>query len=433
MLFSSKESSWQSIIRREAVMAIAQPIFGIVVLILFAWLISENRRSVKPVEAALGLAVTILLAVIMLRIPFFRHIFGILNTAVGLLEESTRAGTTFVFGYLGGGELPFDEKAPGASYIFGLQSLPVVLVISALSSLLFYWRILPVIVRAFSWFFQKTLRVGGAVGLSAAANIFLGMVEAPLFIRPYLKEMTRSELFVTMSCGMAGIAGTVMVLYASVLKTAIPDAMGHIFVVSIISIPAAIMIAKVMVPETGKITNGRITPPQAATSSMDAIATGTTQGIYLLINIIAMLVVLVALVALANALLGLLPNLGGKPVSLQGILGCIMAPVVWLIGIPWNEAQTAGSLMGTKTVLNEMIAYLEMAKIPPEALSPRSRLIMMYALCGFANFGSLGIMIGGMGSMAPERRGEIISLGIKSIISGTLATLITGAIVAIVY
>lgn len=414
-------------------MAIAQPIFGIVVLILFAWLISENRRSVKPVEAVLGLAVTILLAVIMLRIPFFRHIFSILNTGVGLLEESTRAGTTFVFGYLGGGELPFNEKIPGSSFIFAFQSLPIVLVISALSSLLFYWRILPVIVRTFSWFFQKTFRVGGAVGLSAAANIFLGMVEAPLFVRPYLKEMTRSELFVTMSCGMAGIAGTVMVLYAAVLKTAIPDAMGHILVVSIISIPAAIMIAKVMVPETGKMTDGAITPPQPATSSMDAITIGTTEGISLLINIIAMLVVLIALVALANSLLGLLPNLWGKPVSLQGILGYIMAPVVWLIGIPWNEAQTAGSLMGTKTVLNEMIAYLDLAKIPPEALSPRSRLIMMYALCGFANFGSLGIMIGGMGSMAPERRREIISLGIKSIISGTLATLITGAIVAIIY
>ncbi|MEN6373419.1 MAG: nucleoside transporter C-terminal domain-containing protein [Smithella sp.] len=414
-------------------MAIAQPIFGIFVLILFAWLISENRKSVKPFEVALGLGVTVLLAIIMLRVPFFRYIFHLLNKGVGLLEASTRAGTTFVFGYLGGGNLPFNETIPGSSFIFGLQSLPIVLVISALSSLLFYWRILPVIVRAFSWFFQKTLRVGGAVALSAAANIFLGMVEAPLFIRPYLKEMTRSELFVTMSCGMAGIAGTVMVLYASVLKMAIPDAMGHILVVSIISIPAAIMISKVMVPETGKMTDGTITPPQQATSSMDAITIGTTEGISLLINIIAMLVVLVALVALANSLLGLLPNLWGKPVSLQGLLGYIMAPVVWLIGIPWNEAQTAGSLMGTKTILNEMIAYLDMAKIPSDVLSPRSRLIMMYALCGFANLGSLGIMIGGMGSMAPERRSEIISLGIKSIISGTLATLITGAIVAIIY
>lgn len=414
-------------------MAIAQPVFGIVVLILFAWLISENRKGVKLAEVALGLAVTVLLAVVMLRLSFFRHIFSLLNKGVGLLEESTRAGTSFVFGYLGGGALPFNELTPGSSFVFAFQALPVVLVISALSSLLFYWRILPVIVRAFSWFFQKTLRVGGAVGLSAAANIFLGMVESPLFVRPYLKEMSRSELFITMSCGMAGIAGTVMVLYASVLRATIPDAMGHILVVSIISIPAAIMISKVMVPENGKVTDGKITPSQPATSSMDAIALGTTEGIYLLINIIAMLVVLVALVALANSLLGLLPNLWGKPVSLQGILGYIMAPVVWLIGIPWNEAQTAGSLMGTKTVLNEMIAYIDMSKIPPEALSPHSRLIMVYALCGFANLGSLGIMIGGMGSMAPERRGEIISLGFKSIIAGTLATLITGAIVAVIY
>lgn len=414
-------------------MAILQPVFGIVVLIFFAWLISENRKGVKLTEVALGLAVTVLLAVIMLRLSFFRHIFSVLNKGVGLLEESTRAGTIFVFGYLGGGTLPFNEITPGSSFVFAFQALPVVLVISALSSLLFYWRILPVIVRAFSWFFQKTLRVGGAVGLSAAANIFLGMVEAPLFVRPYLKEMTRSELFITMSCGMAGIAGTVMVLYASVLRATIPDAMGHILVVSIISIPAAIMISKVMVPETGKVTDGKITPSQPATSSMDAITMGTTEGIYLLINIIAMLVVLVALVALANSLLGLLPNLWDKPVSLQSILGYIMAPVVWLIGIPWNEALTAGSLMGTKTVLNEMIAYIDMSKIPPEALSPHSRIIMVYALCGFANLGSLGIMIGGMGSMAPERRGEIISLGFKSIVAGTLATLITGAIVAVIY
>lgn len=414
-------------------MAILQPVFGIVVLIFFAWLISENRKGVKLAEVALGLAVTVLLAVIMLRLSFFRHIFSVLNKGVGLLEESTRAGTIFVFGYLGGGTLPFNEITPGSSFVFAFQALPVVLVISALSSLLFYWRILPVVVRAFSWFFQKTLRVGGAVGLSAAANIFLGMVESPLFVRPYLKEMTRSELFITMSCGMAGIAGTVMVLYASVLRATIPDAMGHILVVSIISIPAAIMISKVMVPETGKVTDGKITPSQPATSSMDAITMGTTEGIYLLINIIAMLVVLVALVAFANSLLGLLPNIWGKPVSLQSILGYIMAPVVWLIGIPWNEALTAGSLMGTKTVLNEMIAYINMSKIPPEALSPHSRIIMVYALCGFANLGSLGIMIGGMGSMAPERRGEIISLGFKSIVAGTLATLITGAIVAVIY
>ncbi|WP_005032658.1 NupC/NupG family nucleoside CNT transporter [Holophaga foetida] len=414
-------------------MSILQPVSGIFVLLFFAWLLSENRKGVKFGEAALGLAVTVALAFIMLKAPFARQVFYLLNRGVGLLEESTRAGTSFVFGYLGGGPLPFSEESPGSSFVFALQSLPIVLVISALSSLLFYWRILPVLVRVFSWFFQKTLRVGGAVGLSAAANIFLGMVESPLFIKPYLKEMTRSELFITMSCGMAGIAGTVMVLYASVLRNSVPDAIGHILIVSIISIPAAIVVSKIMVPETGRTTEGKLTPPQPATSSIDAIALGTTEGVALLINVVAMLIVLVALIALANGLLGLLPPLFGKPVSLQGLLGYIMAPVVWLIGIPWKEAPAAGALMGTKTILNEMIAYLDMAKLSTEALSPRSRFIMTYALCGFANLGSLGIMVGGLGSMAPERRNEIISLGIRSILSGTLATLITGAMAGMLY
>jgi CNT family concentrative nucleoside transporter len=409
-----------------------QPLFGIVVLILIAWAVSEARRKVRIGEIILGLFVTTLMAVVMLKVPFLAGIFDVLNRGVGILEESTRAGTSFVFGYLGGGPLPFDEKNPGSGFVLALQALPIVLVVSALSSLLFYWRILPIVVKAFAWAFQKTMRVGGAVGLSASANIFLGMVEAPLFVRPYLKEMTRSELFITMSCGMAGIAGTVMVLYASILKSSIPGIMGHILIVSIITVPAAIMFSKIMVPETGAQTAGKITPVQQATSTVDAITQGTVEGISLLINIVCMLVVLVALVYMANRLMGLLPPLNGQPITLQRLLGFIMAPVVWLIGIPWAEAQTAGALMGTKTILNELIAYLDMAKLPPDALSAKSRLIMVYALCGFANLGSLGIMIGGMGSMVPERRGEIIGLGVKSIVAGTLATCLAGAIVGII-
>lgn len=411
---------------------VLQPLFGIMVLIAFAWAISESRRKVKVTEIILGLFVTALMTVLMLKIPYLRVIFDWLNGIVSLIEESTRAGTSFAFGYLGGGTLPFDEKSPGASFIFALQALPIVLIISALSSLLFYWRILPVVVRAFAWVFEKTMRVGGAVSLSAAANIFLGMVESPLFIRPYLKEMTRSELFITMSCGMAGIAGTVMVLYASILRSVMPGIMGHILVVSIITIPAAIMFSKIMVPETGRQTAGKIVPPQVATSSMDAITQGTVDGIGLLINIVGMLIVLVGLVYLANKIMGFLPDIAGAPITLQRLLGYIMAPVVWLIGIPWSEAKTAGSLMGTKTILNELIAYIDMAKLPAGALSEKSRLIMIYALCGFANLGSLGIMIGGMGAMVPERRTEIINLGIKSIIAGTLATCLAGAIVGII-
>src|ERR1044071_4804767 len=281
------------------------------------------------------------------------------------------------------------------------------------------------------WALERTLGVGGAVGLSTAANIFLGMVEAPLFIRPYLAQMTRSELFLVMTGGMSGIAGTVLVLYATFLAPLIPDAAAHFVIASVLGAPAAILVSLIMVPETSdKRTGGSLEDPDMhASSTMDAITKGTTAGLELLLNIIAMLLVLVALVYLVNAILGLLPEIGGAKISLQRLLGYVMAPVCWLMGLPWPQAITAGSLMGTKTVLNELIAYVELAKLGTDALAPRSRLIMLYAMCGFANFASLGIMIGGLGTMAPERREEVNGLGLKSIVSGTLTTCLMGAIV----
>jgi CNT family concentrative nucleoside transporter len=303
---------------------------------------------------------------------------------------------------------------------------------SALSALLFYWKILPVVVKGFSWALQRTMGLGGTEGLGVSANIFVGMVESPLFIRPYLENMTRSEIFTLMTCGMATIAGTVMVLYASILSTTIPGVMGHILTASIISVPAAITISKLMVPETGKLTSGELTAPEKASGSMDAVTRGTLQGVELLINIVAMLVVLVALVYLVNLILGLLPEIGGQQITLQRVMGIIMAPVVWLMGVPWQEATAAGSLMGTKTILNEFLAYLDLSRLAPGTLSPRSILIMTYAMCGFANPGSLGIMIGGMGTIAPTRRNEIVGLGFKSIVAGTLATCMTGAVVGII-
>ena len=274
--------------------------------------------------------------------------------------------------------------------------------------------------------------LGGTEGLGVSANIFVGMVESPLFIRPYLENMTRSEIFTLMTCGMATIAGTVMVLYASILSTTIPGVMGHILTASIISVPAAITISKLMVPETGKLTSGELTAPEKASGAMDAVTRGTLQGVELLINIVAMLVVLVALVYLVNLILGLLPEIGGQQITLQRVMGIIMAPVVWLMGVPWQEATSAGSLMGTKTILNEFLAYLDLSRLAPGTLSPKSILIMTYAMCGFANPGSLGIMIGGMGTIAPTRRGEIVELGFRSIIAGTLATCMTGAVVGII-
>jgi CNT family concentrative nucleoside transporter len=406
-----------------------QSAFGFLALFGIAWLLSESRRTVPWRIVIAGTLLQIVLAALLLKAPPLRDLFLTLNDALTALERATQEGTRFVFGFLGGGPQPFEERPGTSSFVLAFRALPLLLVVSALSALLFYWRILPAIVRAIAAVLEKTMGVGGAVGLSAAANIFVGMVEAPLVVKPYLRLMSRGELFIVMTCGMAGIAGTVMVLYAVMLGPVVPDAMGHILSACIIAAPAAILVAAVMIPPHGEPTSGRVELPQQATSTMDAVTRGTFDGLNLLLGIMAMLIVLIALVALANLVLGLVPAWGGEPLTLQRMLGWVMAPLVWLAGVPWQEAGTAGALMGTKTVLNEFIAYIELSKLPVEALSPRSRLIMTYALCGFANFGSLGIMIGGMATMVPERREEIVALGLRSIVAGTLATLMVGAVV----
>ncbi len=410
-----------------------QGLLGIVVFLGIAWLISENRKSVKYTTALIGVIVQFSIAGILLYIPVFKKLFLLLNNVVLALEAAAKAGASFVFGYVGGGAPPFLMHDPGANFILAFQALPLVLVIGALSALLFYWKILPYMVKGFSFVLQKTMNIGGALGLGASTTIFLGMVEAPLVIKPYLKTMTRSELFSLMTVGMACIAGTVMILYATFLNGVIPDPLGHILIASFIHVAAAITIARIMVPETGEETSGALIPQRTATGAMDAVVKGTMDGLHLLLNIIAMLVVMVALVHLANLLIGLLPNVAEQPLTLQRILGWIMSPVVWLFGIPWAEAQTAGCLMGTKTILNELLAFVELAKLPEGALDPRSRLIMTYALASFANFGSLGILIGGLGSLAPERRDEVVGLGMRALIAGTLATCMTGAVVGILF
>ncbi len=407
---------------------------GLLALLLLAWLLSEQRKAVPWKTVVCAVALQLFLAVVLLKLPGATQLFLVLNKVVFALESATHAGTSFVFGYLGGATPPFETVNPTSAYILAFRGLPLILVASALSSVLFYWRILPHLVQAFSWLLKKSLGIGGAEGLAVAANVFLGMVEAPLFVRPYLAKMSRGELFALMTCGMATIAGTVMVLYASILKPIIPDALGHLLVASIISAPAAIAIARIMIPTLeNQQTEATLSAPSPAGSTMEAITNGTIEGVKLLINVIALLVVLVALVKLVNITLGWLPSIGDQPVTLELILGWIMAPVVWLIGIPWQECVAAGSLMGTKTILNEFLAYLQLGQLPAGTLSPRSHMIMLYALCGFANFGSLGIMIGGLGMMAPERRAEIVQLGLKSILGGTLATCMTGAVVGMLY
>jgi CNT family concentrative nucleoside transporter len=410
-----------------------QSLLGAFAIPAIAYAFSENHRSVSWRRVFPAILLTAILAVLLLKVPASRAAFAAVSGAVDAIAAATRAGTSFVFGYLGGGTLPFEPKFPGSEFILAFQALPLVLVMSVLTTLLFYWRILPPVVRGFSWAMERTLGIGGAVGLSTAANIFVGMVEAPLFIRPYLDRLTRAELFIVMTGGMAGIAGTVLVLYATILRPVIPDVAAHLLIASVLGAPAAILISELMVPETKEAATAAdyADPPPVASSTMDAIVKGTTDGLALLLNIVAMLIVLVALVHLANSILGLLPDVAGAKVTLQRLLGIVMAPVCWLMGLPWSEALRGGELMGIKTVLNELIAYVELSKLPPEALSERSRLILLYALCGFANFGSLGIMIAGLTTMAPERRDEIVSLGPKTIVSGTLATCTIGAIVGV--
>ena len=407
-----------------------QSLCGLIVFILIAWLFSENRKRFPWKVVATGLALQFVTAFLLLNLEIFQTAFLWLNSAVTILEKATKAGTTVVFGYLGGGPLPFPEPFSGAAYLLAFRGLPMVLLISALSSLLFYWNILPRIVNFFSLCLRKTLSLGGAEGLGVAANIFVGMVESPLFIRPYLQKMTRSELFTLMTTGMATIAGTVMVLYATLLKGLVPNIMGHILTASLISAPAAVLIAKVMVPEQNPVTDGALEPETGVNGSMDAITQGTAQGVQLLIHIVAMMIVMVALVELINLILGILPWTGA-PMTLERLAGLLFAPVTWLIGIPWRETMTAGSLLGVKTMVNEFVAYLQMSQLAPEALSPKSLVVMSYALCGFANPGSLGIMIGGMGAMAPQRRQEIVALGLRSLLSGTLAACMTGAVAAL--
>ncbi len=394
---------------------------GIAGLVAAAWILGEKRAAVPWRAVVAGLALQLAMAVVFLKVTLVKEAFLKLNDALLVLEQATQAGTGFVFGYLGGGPAPFQVTDTAATFVLAFRALPLVLVISALSALLFYWRVLPAIVRALSLALEKLMRVGGVVGLSAAANVFVGMVEAPLFVRPYLARVSRGELFAIMVGGMASIAGTVLFLYAAILRPVLPDAVAHLLIASILSAPAALVIAFLMVPPEGAVTGGDIELRSQASSSMDALTRGALDGAQLLLNIVAMLVVFVALVALVNLVIA--------PYSLQGALGWALTPLAWLCGIPWSEARAAGALLGTKTVINELVAYAELSKLTE--LSERSRVLLTYALCGFANFGSLGIMIGGLGTMCPERRSEVVALGWKSIIAGTLATCLTAATVAL--
>jgi concentrative nucleoside transporter, CNT family len=402
---------------------------GIAALLLLAWALSENRRNIPWRTVIAGLLLQLAFAVLLLRVPPATRAILAVNDAALALQNATQAGTGFVFGYLAGGPLPFAETHPGASFIIAFQALPLVLTISALASLLFYWGVLQRITGAFAWLLRRFMGISGPLALGAAVHIFVGMVEAPLLVRPYLARLQRGELFALMTCGMAGVAGTVMVIYGMFLAPIVPNALGNIVIASVISTPGALVVAALMVPwSRPNDGEARLMIRDPPLSSLDALVKGTIEGIPILTGIIAVLLVAVASVALFNMVLGLLPQWDGAAVTLQRIFALPFRPVMWLIGVPWRETAGAATLMATKTVLNEFVAYLRFSTLPPDSFSPHTRLILTYALCGFANFGSLGIMIGGLGAMVPERRHEIVALGMRSILSGTLATCISGAL-----
>ena len=418
-------------------MVTLQALFGLVVFIGIAVLFSEQRRMLNWQLLAAGLGLQFLVAFVMFRFELLQALLNALNQVVVAIADATETGSLFLFGYLGGDPsnvaYPFSIDNPEATVILAFRILPLILIFTVLSAILWHFRILPLIVRGFSVVLRRAMGVSGAVGFSAAANIFIGMVESPALIRPYIKGLTRSELFVVMSCGMATIAGTVMVLYSVILGEVIDNALGDILTASVISAPAAIMLALIMVPATPKDSE-KITGGDAVDIStdyhnvMDAIVRGTSDGLKLMVNVGAMLLVFIALVALFNSALLLVPYSSNDPLTLQTILGWRVAPLGWLMGIPWQEAQLAGTLMGIKTALNELLAFLALVDLPAESLSDKSTIIMTYALCGFANFGSLGIMIAGLTGMCSERTREIVALAPKSLISGTLATCMTGTI-----
>ena len=410
---------------------------GIALLVLIAWALSENR-SARPswrwIAGALMLQAV--LALLIVRVPFVWSAVTLANEAVAAIERATLDGSSYMFGYLGGGPLPFAlREGADAPVIIAFQILPLVIVFSALAALLWHWGVLRWLVRGLSFLLQRTLKVSGVVGLSGGANMFLGVVESPLVVRAYFARMSRADLFQVMVLAMATISGAILILYATTLSRTVPDAVGHMISASLISLPAALLVAKLMVPgkaDDNPDDDSADEPGLKFESSIDAIIKGTMDGMQLFLAVIAVIIVVFALVSLADQLLALLPLVDGEALTLKRLFGWLFAPLMWLVGIPWAEAQSAGSLMGTKAILNEYVAYLELAALPEETFSPRSLLIVTYALCGVANLASIGLLVSTIGTLCPERRGEVAGLGVRSWIAGNMATAMTGAWIGLI-
>jgi len=407
-----------------------QSLLGLVVIIALCWALSENRRAF-PWRLAIGaVAVQALLVLGLFVIPGSQVVLAAVTGAVDGISTATARGTQFVFGYLGGGDQPYAISNQGALFTFAFNVLPLIIVISALSALLWHWKILKWAILGFGALFQKTMGLGGASALAVAANIFLGTIETPLVIRGYLDKLSRSEVFLMMTVGLATVAGSTMVAYATILAPTLTNAAGHVLVASIVSAPAGVLLARILIPE--KEGEGGVMANYDSSlkydSSIDAIVRGTADGLTVVLNISAVLIVFVALTALVNVMLGGFHIFGG-PVTIERILGWIFMPAAWLTGIPWSEAGKAGWLLGVKLTLTEFVAFIELGKIPVGEMTERTRMIMTYALCGFANIGSVGITVTGLSVLMPERREEVLNMVWKALFAGFLSTLMTAAVV----
>lgn len=416
-------------------MAQLQGLVGLAGIVALAWALSENRGN-RPGWRWLGgaLLLQLVIAAVATKVPLIWAAVAQVNRAVSAVEVATLAGSSYMFGYLGGAPNPFVLK-PGEAppLVIAFQILPLIIVFSALSALLWHWGVLRVAVRGLSWALQRTLGVNGVAGLAGGATMFLGVVETPLVLRAWLGTMRRSDLFLIMVMIMATISGAILVLYATTLGKTVPNAVGHMIVASLLSLPAAVLLARLLVPwEATDATTGAIEPDLEYAGAMDAIVRGAMEGMQLVLAVIAIIITAFALVNLIDQLLGLLPAVDAAPLTLRRLLGWLFAPVMWAIGVPWAEAAAAGSLMGTKAILNEYVAYLDLAALAPGTLSPRSLLIVTYALCGVANLASVGLIVSTIGTLAPERRAEAAGLGLKSWLAGNMATLMTGAMIGLV-
>lgn len=410
----------------------ARALLGLGLIILTCWVLSEDKRRFPWLLAIGALALQAAIVALLFATPWAGALLAGTNAAMQGLTASTQAGTRFVFGYLGGGAQPFVVEQPQGLFVFAFQVLPIILVVSTLSALLWHIGVLGALIRVFGLVFQRTLGLGGASALAVSANIFLGMVEAPLVIRGYLERLTRSELFLLMTVGLSTVAGSTMAAYAAMLGPSLPGAAGHVLAASIMTAPAGVLLARVMIPE-GPGEGGRMATYDSQLrydGVMDAMLKGVSDGLAIALNVGATLLVLVALVALADALLASAPDLLGAPLSVGRILGWLFWPVAWVMGVAGPDLAQAARLLGTKMALTEFAAYLDLAALPIEAIAPRTRVILTYGLCGFANLGSVGIMAAGLVTLLPQRRAEVLELCWKSLFPGFLASCMTGTVVA---